>query len=772
MAATHVHRMPGLLAPSVRKRIFGGFAVILLLLGALAGVALRGLASVGAGAGRVSQDSAQAAASAEIALLVGEARTLVIQYALTATMDDQQAAQASLGRLDEAIKRNGTDSTAGDLQGLANRYRTAVDATIAAVEARRSAIEQMQAAATDLHTIVSATTQLLDRETDLVLLTAVARLAEGFGAADGASARFVASRTPAQANAAETESQALHGAIEALAGAAPENRRIQRFVKGMADPFDRFSKALQRVVAADENLRATTVAREAAAAAVLDAAATQRAHAADSQRTAITAMLDTTGSARKLSLLTSATAITIGLLLAAIIGRGIARPVARLTKVMHALANGVLDVEIPNAEGRDELGEMARAVSVFKQNAKAMQQLRIEQEAARESAEAEKRAALATMADAVERDMKTALEQVGRTTGTMAATADAMAASATRTGAAAQDAATAANHALANAQSVASSAEELAASIRAIGSQVRQSSEVVGRAVTAGTEARATIEALNSEVEHIGSVADMIAEIAARTNLLALNATIEAARAGDAGKGFAVVASEVKQLASQTARCTEQISRHIGQVRSATGASVGAVARIEETITEINAIAGAIAASVEEQGIATAEIARNMSHTATAAGEMNARNQTVSVEADDTGRHAAELRDNTVMVNTTVGNLGQSVIRSVRDSTTGADRRVNIRYDVDVPCRITLPGQGTQAGRLIDVSESGASVVPTHRLSVGDHGALDLDSFGQSISFVVLDAQDGVLRVAFELDAAAAQQFRPIPARLAGRRAA
>src|SRR6202020_1076260 len=113
-------------------------------------------------------------------------------------------------------------------------------------------------------------------------------------------------------------------------------------------------------------------------------------------------------------------------------------------------------------------------------------------------------------------------------------------------------------------------------------------------------ETRSTIETLNDQVALIGSVADMISEIAAKTNLLALNATIEAARAGDAGKGFAVVASEVKALATQTARSTEEIGRHIDQVRAATGASVAAVTRIEDTITELNAIAGSIAAAVEQ----------------------------------------------------------------------------------------------------------------------------------------------------------------------------
>jgi methyl-accepting chemotaxis protein len=216
---------------------------------------------------------------------------------------------------------------------------------------------------------------------------------------------------------------------------------------------------------------------------------------------------------------------------------------------------------------------------------------------------------------------------------------------------------------------------------------------MVGRAVTAGTEARTTIEVLNQEVESIGTVADMIAEIAAKTNLLALNATIEAARAGEAGRGFAVVAAEVKALATQTARSTEQIARHLGQVRSATGESVAAVTRIEETITEINAIAGSIAAAVEEQGAATAEIARNVTETANAANAMTSRTNEVSNEAVDTGRLAVDVRDNIVVLSAAVEELRNSVIRVVRSATTDLDGSQMQRRTVEMPTSRAAAGR-------------------------------------------------------------------------------
>jgi methyl-accepting chemotaxis protein len=346
-----------------------------------------------------------------------------------------------------------------------------------------------------------------------------------------------------------------------------------------------------------------------------------------------------------------------------------------------------------------------------------------------------------------------------------------MSASAERTGTAAESAAGAAGQALANAQSVAGAAEQLSASIREIGTQMAQSGAVVGRAVTAGSETRQTIEALNQEVEQIGAVADMIGEIAAKTNLLALNATIEAARAGDAGKGFAVVASEVKALAAQTARSTQEITRHINQVRNATGASVAAVARIEQTITEVNAIAGSIAAAVEQQGAATAEIARNVTETATAANAMTTRTAEVSTEAGDTGRHAAEVRENAIGLDAAMDQLRHSVIRVVRTSTTEVDRRAAPRYPFDAACRLTIGGQ-THRAQMLDLAQTGARVSGAPPTQPGTRGTLAIEGCGVGLPFSVRRSEDGALGLAFDLDQQAAAGLSQLLQRLEQRRAA
>ncbi len=464
--------------------------------------------------------------------------------------------------------------------------------------------------------------------------------------------------------------------------------------------------------------------------------------------------------------------LLITLLAAWLVTRDITRSLGGLKTSMDRLVKGDLAAAIPGTDRRDEVGGMAGAVLVFKGHMEKGQQMAAAQAQERERAAAELQAALVGMADKIEVDTTTVLQEVGTRTNAMTTTAEEMSASAARSGQLTQSATSAAAQALANAQTVASAAEQLTISIREIGSQAAQSTEVVGRAVAAGTEARGTIEVLNDQVARIGAVADMIGEIAAKTNLLALNATIEAARAGDAGKGFAVVASEVKALATQTARSTQEIAQHIGQVRSATSASVAAVVRIEQTIGEINAIAGSIAAAVEQQGAATAEIARNVTETASAAGEMTSRTTEASSEAEQTGKRAAAVRENADALNTAIEELRHSVIRVVRTSTTAADRRLTARHPVDIACRLTVPGHPVCTARISDISQGGTNVRGGPPLPSGTRGELLLDGVGFALPFSIRSTEADTLHLAFELDEATASRFRPALGRLTLGRAA
>ena len=325
-------------------------------------------------------------------------------------------------------------------------------------------------------------------------------------------------------------------------------------------------------------------------------------------------------------------------------GAAASRPIQRLTEVMSDLAKGNNAVEIPAADRGDEMGEMARAVQVFKDNAIEAQRLAAVQEQERQAKE---KRAHRIEGDAREFDSKVSglLQTVAAAGTQLQQTAGSMSQTAERTNSQAGAAASASEEASTNVQTVASSAEELSASISEIANQVAKSTDIASRAVDGVQKANANVQGLADAAQKIGEVVKLINDIASQTNLLALNATIEAARAGEAGKGFAVVASEVKNLASQTAKATEQIAAQIAGVQSATGDAVSAIQAIGVTIGEISAISAAIASAVEEQGSATKEIARNMQQAATGTNEVSSNISSVTKAAGETGLASGQVLD-------------------------------------------------------------------------------------------------------------------------------
>ena len=270
---------------------------------------------------------------------------------------------------------------------------------------------------------------------------------------------------------------------------------------------------------------------------------------------------------------------------------------------------------------------------------------RLEEEAARERAEAEARhkGELAQLADAFERTVGAVLSSVASAATELQATASGMNGIANDTARQSTAVAAAANQAAANVNTVAAAAEELGASVDEIARQVSGSEDLAGQAVREADETATLVQELSETVRKIGDVVAMISAIASQTNLLALNATIEAARAGEAGRGFAVVASEVKELASQTARATEDITQQIGRIQGATGSAVGAIDGIRRRIQEINAVASSIAVAVQQQGAATQEIVRNVSEAASGTGEVTSNVIGVARASEETGAAAAQV---------------------------------------------------------------------------------------------------------------------------------
>lgn len=240
-------------------------------------------------------------------------------------------------------------------------------------------------------------------------------------------------------------------------------------------------------------------------------------------------------------------------------------------------------------------------------------------------------------------EMKAALDTVGKAATNMQTTANTLSANAEEASRQSTAVAAASEQASTNVQTVASATEELSSSVSEISRQVAESTKIAGEAVAQANDTNTTIQGLAQKAQKIGDVIKLITDIASQTNLLALNATIEAARAGEAGKGFAVVAAEVKNLATQTAKATEEIGQQIAEIQQATKESVGAIEGIATTITSVNGIATTIASAVEEQGVATKEIARNVQEASRGTQEVTSNIAGVSQAASDTGQTATHV---------------------------------------------------------------------------------------------------------------------------------
>ncbi|UEM22174.1 methyl-accepting chemotaxis protein [Skermanella mucosa] len=336
-------------------------------------------------------------------------------------------------------------------------------------------------------------------------------------------------------------------------------------------------------------------------------------------------------------------AIILGIAGLRIVRRRVTTPIRGIVEAMRRVARGDVSGEVPFTDRHDEIGALADALLVFKDNA--VERERLEAAQAEERSAKERRAA---EIDMLIRNFDQGVTGILRTVSAAAteldSTAQSMAAIAEETSRQVTASAAAAEQTSANVQTVAAAAEEMSGSLQEIARQVTRSTGIANAAVQQAEQTNGTVQGLAEAAHKIGEVVDLISNIANQTNLLALNATIEAARAGEAGKGFAVVASEAKNLATATAKATDEISSHITNMQAASTGAVGAIEGIGGTIRQINDITVTIAAAVEEQTAATGEISRNVTQAAAGTQEVSANVGQVTQASDQTGAAANQVR--------------------------------------------------------------------------------------------------------------------------------
>jgi methyl-accepting chemotaxis protein len=343
-------------------------------------------------------------------------------------------------------------------------------------------------------------------------------------------------------------------------------------------------------------------------------------------------------------MIVAAIGIILGVLAGYLIAQsGIVKPINLLKSVMEAFAHNNLTAEVPGTDRRDELGDMARTVEVFKKNGLEVERMRADQLVTEKRNTEQRKADMYKLADDFEGAVGEIIETVSSASTELEASASTLTSTAERAQELTTMVAAASEEASTNVQSVASATEELTSSVNEISRQVQESARMAGEAVDQARKTNDRVGELSKAAARIGDVVELINTIAGQTNLLALNATIEAARAGEAGRGFAVVASEVKALAEQTAKATGEIGQQISGIQAATQESVGAIKEISGTIERLSEISSTIAAAVEEQGAATQEISRNVQQAALGTQQVSSNITDVQRGASETGSASSQV---------------------------------------------------------------------------------------------------------------------------------